>query len=437
MPSTLADGKVLLDAFPFDSNPNLITDVNGYLMGDRSVDAWTMRSAFKQFFSNGVFGTPANAWQIAKGAEGLTVTVQPGMAVIEGAMGGIEDRTGPLTVTLDNQAAAGNLCYGIFLRYDDNADVRGLTVYARKGAAGASPEIPKPDTTSANVYELRLGYVTVPNGSTDLTNATVTNEKGTSVCPYAAPFEEIDLDQIVSDAKNAANENLVKLLAEFDTYRDAINAALSDEEATYLQSQINAINEQLENFGINLESEVDDDTIEYASDNYPTIPEKLRVKNSGISSSQLSETVFTDSSDSTSGASSKIAATPSCVDAKITKFRQQVSEYVYLVPQAKDTKMRSYFNFSDQVIKESGGFTVGSDGLTVSIPICLAVQWHAKSTSNNLIVRINGEEVLTISVAEYTGETFLVWLDAGDKLQIYNNDNGTMYTSYVNIWGVI
>ena len=103
MPSTLADGKVLLDAFPFDSNPDLITDVNGYLMGDRSVDAWTMRSAFKQFFSNGVFGTPANAWQIAKGAEGLTVTVQPGMAVIEGAMGGIEDRTGQLTITLDNQ----------------------------------------------------------------------------------------------------------------------------------------------------------------------------------------------------------------------------------------------------------------------------------------------------------------------------------------------
>lgn len=294
MPSTLADGKVLLDAFPFDSNPDLITDVNGYLMGDRSVDAWTMRSAFKQFFSNGVFGTPANAWQIAKGAEGLTVTVQPGMAVIEGAMGGIEDRTGRLTLTLDNQAAAGNLCYGIFLRYDDNADVRGLTVYARSGAAGASPEIPKPDTTSANVYELRLGYVTVPNGATDLTNATVTNEKGLAVCPYAAPFEEIDLDQILSDAKNAADENLVKLLAEFDTYRDVIDAALSEEEATYLQGQINDIKEQLESFGLDLVNEVDDESIEYASDDELLKPKKLRVKDGGVSTAKIADKAVTE-----------------------------------------------------------------------------------------------------------------------------------------------
>lgn len=254
MPSTLADGKVLLDAFPFDSNPNLITDVNGYLMGDRSVDAWTMRSAFKQFFSNGVFGTPANAWQISKGAEGLTVTVQPGMAVIEGAMGGIEDRTGQLTVTLDNQAAAGNLCYGIFLRYDDNADVRGLTVYARKGTAGASPEIPKPDTTSANVYELRLGYVTVPNGATDLTNATVTNEKGTSVCPYAAPFEEIDLAQVITDARNQAAEvvedftnetdlTLGNLQNEVQENLDLIQSAIDGTTAGHLQQQIDELKE--------------------------------------------------------------------------------------------------------------------------------------------------------------------------------------------------
>lgn len=280
MPMTLANGDVLLDAFPFDSNKELITDVNGYRRGDRSVDAWTMRNTFRQFFSTGVFGTPANALQISKADSGLAVTVQPGMCVIEGGMGGVEERNGPLTVTLDSGAAAGNMAYGIFLRFDNNADTRGIVVQVRKGVAGENPQPPAPDTTSEGVYELRLGYVTVPNGATDLTNATVTNEKGLAVCPYAAPFVPLDLDSIVADARMGATEALTSLLAYFEQYRDAIDAALDDSAVTYLQQQITAIQEQLSN--TDLSGSVDNVTIEYG----PKLPgdstDKLRVKEGGL-----------------------------------------------------------------------------------------------------------------------------------------------------------
>ena len=269
MPMTLANGDVLLDAFPFDSNKELITDVNGYRRGDRSVDAWTMRNTFRQFFSTGVFGTPANALQISKADSGLAVTVQPGMCVIEGGMGGVEERNGPLTVPLDSGAAAGNVAYGVFLRFDNNADTRGIVVQVRKGTAGADPQPPAPDTTSEGVDELRLGYVTVPHGATALTNATVTNEKGLAVCPYAAPFVPLDLDSIVADARAGATEAMQSLLAYFEQYRDAIDAALSDEEATYLQQQITAIQEQLSN--TDLSGSVDNVTIEYGT-KLPTFP---------------------------------------------------------------------------------------------------------------------------------------------------------------------
>ena len=276
MPMTLANGDVLLDAFPFDSNKELITDVNGYRRGDRSVDAWTMRNTFRQFFSTGVFGTPANALQISKADSGLAVTVQPGMCVIEGGMGGVEERNGPLTVTLDSGAAAGNVCYGVFLRFDNNADTRGIVVQVRKGTAGADPQPPAPDTTSEGVYELRLGYVPVPNGATDLTNATVTNEKGLAVCPYAAPFVPLDLDSIVADARAGATEALRSLLAYFETYRDAIDAALDDSAVTYLQQQITALQEQIGN--TDLSGQVDGTTIEYET-KLPTFPSPvLQVK---------------------------------------------------------------------------------------------------------------------------------------------------------------
>ena len=286
MPTILANGDVLLDAFPFQSNPNLITDVRGYKRGDRSVDSWTMRNAFRQFFSNGVFGTPADAFQIAKGTSGLSVTIQPGMCVIEGGMGGIEERNGPLTVTLDTQAAAGNVCYGIFLRYDINDDTRGIAIRVRKGDAGSSPTPPPPDTTSSGVHELRLGYVSVPNGATDLSGATVTNEKGLSVCPYSAPFAEIDMSAIAEDTLQTANAALDSLYEYFDTYRGAVDAALSDEEATYLQQQINTLQQQISD--VDLAESVDNETIEYSKDSGEQY-DKLRVKAAGISTGQLAD----------------------------------------------------------------------------------------------------------------------------------------------------
>ena len=288
---TISDGTVVhtLDAFPFDSSPNLVTTVQGYRRGDRAVDAWTMQRTFAQFFSDGVFGTPADAFQVAKASSGLAVTIQPGMAVIQGAMGGIKESDGALTVTLDTAAAAGNVCYGIMLRYDNNSDVRSLGIRVVKGVAGSNPQPPAPDTTSAGVKELRLGYVTVPNGATDLSNATVTNEKGLAACPYAAPFEEIDMSQVTADARASANEALTQLLAYFDQYRDMVDAAIDDTLAGQLQEQISQLKEQVESFSVDLSSEVDDFSIEYTSDNYPTTPKKLRVKDGGIVHDSLSQ----------------------------------------------------------------------------------------------------------------------------------------------------
>lgn len=250
--TNLPAGVTLVDGFPFDSSPNLVFTDQGYPRGDRSVDAWVMQRVFKQFFSNGVFGTPANALQINKGTSGLTVTIQPGMFIIDGAMGGVKASDGPLTLTLDTGAARGNVCYGIMLRYDNNPNMRGLGFRVVKGTAGANPQPPAPDTTSENVYELRLGYVTVSNGATDLTNATVHNEKGLDVCPYAAPFEDIDLSDVVHDALVEADKIIARLDEDANTSLknvqqliadniELIKSALDGTTAGHLQNQIDLL----------------------------------------------------------------------------------------------------------------------------------------------------------------------------------------------------
>ena len=230
-----------VESFPFDSRSDGY-DADGYPVYDRAVGASMLRETFKKFFSDGVFPSPGGALQISKGS-GLTVTIQPGIFIIRGAMGGY--LTDAHSLTLDTAAPQGNVCYGVMLRYDENEQYRSCYIRVVRGDAASSPQPPAPDQSTPGVMEYRLGYVTVPTGATDLTSATVTNEKGLTVCPYAAPFEEIDMSEVTADARAGAIEALQSLLAYFETYRDAVDAALSDEEATYLQQQINELSEEI------------------------------------------------------------------------------------------------------------------------------------------------------------------------------------------------
>ena len=278
-------GMTRLESFPFTSHEDGY-DADGYPVYDRAVGSGMLRETFAKFFTNGVFPNPGTALQIGKASSGLAVTIQPGIGIINGAMGGIRGDQ-PITVTLDTQAPQGNVAYGIMLRFDNTdgfADSRSLLINVVRGDASSSPTPPTPDTTTPEVYELRLGYVVVPSGATDLSNATVTNEKGLAVCPYAAPFEEIDVSGIVSDFKVSADEALAKLLEYYNENKAAIDAALDDSEATYLQQQISAIQEQLENF--DLAGSVDNETIEYSTA-AGEVDSKLRVKDGGIDDDQV------------------------------------------------------------------------------------------------------------------------------------------------------
>lgn len=244
---------VRLESFPFDSKADGY-DSDGYPIYDRAVGATMLRETFAKFFTNGVFPSPGSAFQIDKAEDGLKVTVQPGIGIINGAMGGVLDGT-PVSLTLDTQPPKGNTCYGIMLRFDSTdsfADSRSLLLNVVRGDSSANPQPPSPDHSSPGVYELRLGYVTVPSGALNLDEATVTNEKGLAVCPYAAPFEDLDMSAVVANAQIAANDivrqfqamsnsMLDELQADVDSYLGLLQSALDETTAGYLQEQINNI----------------------------------------------------------------------------------------------------------------------------------------------------------------------------------------------------
>lgn len=270
-------GMVRMESFPFDSKADGY-DADGYPVYDRAVGASMLRATFEKFFTDGVFPTPGTALNIGKADTGLAVTVQPGIAIINGAMGGVEGDD-PITLTLDTAAPQGNVCYGIMLRYDNTDDARSLYFNVVRGDASSTPVPPEPDTTTPEVHEMRLGYVTVTSNATDLSEATVVNEKGLKVCPYAAPFEEIDMSTVTADAMASATAALASLQSYIETNKAFIDSAIDGTTAGNLQNQINSLKQQLDAF--DLSDSVDNETIEFTQ-KLGEASKLLRVKEGGL-----------------------------------------------------------------------------------------------------------------------------------------------------------
>lgn len=270
-------GMTRMESFPFDSKADGY-DADGYPVYDRAVGASMLRATFEKFFTDGVFPTPGTALNIGKADTGLAVTVHPGIAIINGAMGGIEGED-PITLTLDTASPQGNVCYGIMLRYDNTDDARSLYFNVVRGDASSTPQPPAPDTTTPEVYEIRLGYVTVPSNATDLSEATVVNEKGLEVCPYAAPFEEIDMSTVTADATASATAALASLQSYIETNKAFIDSAIDGTTAGNLQNQINSLKQQLDAF--DLSDSVDNKTIEFTQ-KLGEASKLLRVKEGGL-----------------------------------------------------------------------------------------------------------------------------------------------------------
>lgn len=429
-------GMTRLESFPFTSHDDGY-DAAGYPVYDRAVDSRVLRATFAKFFTNGVFPSPGTALQIGKAATGLAVTVQPGICIINGAMGGVEGDD-PITLTLDTAAPQGNVCYAVMLRYDNTdsfADSRSILLNVVRGDAGESPTPPVPDTSTPEVRELRLGYVTVPSGATDLSAATVHNEKGLEVCPYAAPFEEIDMSGVTADAKASAQAALTALNDFIETNKSFVESAIDGTTAGNLQNQITALQEQLSN--IDFSTMVDNETIGYTQE--VGDPNKLLrligIPSGMVGKNQISESVFTDDTSSNASASDKVAATPKFVHSVIDGIPPGLS--AVSSKKSQNVSYNQKINFSSWV--QSGGFSVGdlitptSTGLVFSMPCLLLISYTVTFFGAAPVsFLINGDRAspATIEADGSDGEYVLYMaIDKDDELSITNlaNNSGTYF----------
>ena len=239
----MADVLRRLESFPFDSKLSGYDDY-GYPVYDRAVGAGMLRVTLRQFFADGVFGSPADAWRIERG-EGLAVTIRPGTAIIDGAVASL---TEPATLKLADEPPKGIVTYAVMLRNDSNSEFRSLYLRVAESEPGMGAQ--GPESGDAAVTEYRLGYVTVPSVAEDLADAVVVNEKGTAACPYAAPFERIDVDDVLAGVREQAGDRYAEFMAYLDKNIAFIASAIDGDAAGHLSNRISA-----------LEAPIDDDEL--------------------------------------------------------------------------------------------------------------------------------------------------------------------------------
>lgn len=222
-----------LESFPFTSNVSGYTDI-GRPVYDRAVGSRILRGAFSKFFGTGIFPNPAENLKISRAESGLAIIVGMGYAIIDGGIGGVENEEG-LYVKLADSAPTATTTYSVFCRLDDDFDKRSLYIRV-SDSAGTVPSEP---VVAGTVHELRLGYVTVPSGALSIDAATIVDERGTSVCQYAAPFESIDMSAVIEEARRQAGIELESLGSYIEANVGLVQSALDGTTAGYLQGQIN------------------------------------------------------------------------------------------------------------------------------------------------------------------------------------------------------
>lgn len=227
-----------LESFPFDSRYTG-DDSLGRPVFDRAVGADMLRDTFKHFFSDGVFASPATNMQPSKGT-GLNVRLEGGVGIIDGALARVPEDGQEFELSSESPTV-GTYAYGIFLRYDENIDSRCCYIVTRKGEASDNPVPPEAVTTLPGIKEIRIGYVVIPTGATDLSNATVYDERGTSKCPFAMPLFDVDISYLVEQVKKDIDEGYQDYLGYVQDYIDLLGSAVDGTTAGLLQERMTAV----------------------------------------------------------------------------------------------------------------------------------------------------------------------------------------------------
>lgn len=226
-----------ISSFPFQSITN-----------DRQYSDLDFANYFAQFFKSGVAVGVGTGLQVkATNPVSMSVLVGTGGALVNGRQ---LTNTSDHTITLTAASTTTTRVDSIVVQL--NLPLRQVSLVYKEGVTTVQRD--------ANIYELQLATITVPQNAATITSANITDKRAnTAVCGYSTPFEEVNLqslqDQyqamldeaftIVQTGMNADATTLETLLTNqqttFNTWFAGLQDTLTTNVEANLQAQIDAL----------------------------------------------------------------------------------------------------------------------------------------------------------------------------------------------------
>lgn len=235
---------------------------------DRTYSADDINRPYRRLISEGIFATAAGEasddFQILTADDGMNVIVSAG----DGLLGEkwVENPSDFL-LTISSNSETLTRIDSIILQVDTTQSGRVGNIVYRTGTASSSPVHPDINTED-DIYELRLADITVSPSCTAITQALITDCRGSDECPWITSLiYQVDTSTLYAQWQAAYQEfydnteaevdeylanfqtNLSALLSEkeeeFDEWFENIKDQLSEDSAGNLQLQINDLYQML------------------------------------------------------------------------------------------------------------------------------------------------------------------------------------------------
>lgn len=200
-----------ITSFPFQSITN-----------DRQYSDLDFANYFAQFFKNGVAVGVGTGLQVKPSTPvGMTVLVGTGGALVNGRQ---LTNTADHTITLTAASTAAARVDSVVVRL--NLPLRQVSLVYKEGVTIVQRD--------ANIYELQLATITVPQNASTVSAANIIDKRAdTTVCGYSTPFEEVNLQSLQDQYQAMLDEAFTTVQTSMNADATILDTLLTDQQTTF------------------------------------------------------------------------------------------------------------------------------------------------------------------------------------------------------------
>jgi len=200
-----------ITSFPFQSITN-----------DRQYSDLDFANYFAQFFKNGVAVGVGTGLQVKPSTPvGMTVLVGTGGALVNGRqLMNNTDYSITLTAASTTTARVDSVVVQL------NLPLRQVSLVYKEGVTTVQRD--------ANIYELQLATITVPQNAATITAANITDKRAdTTVCGYSTPFTEVNLQSLQDQYQAMLDEAFTTVQTSMNADATALETMLTNQQTTF------------------------------------------------------------------------------------------------------------------------------------------------------------------------------------------------------------